>query len=111
MRAGVGVRTEDRMRDDLLCRYLSTADNRRNLEELGVAAPIVRLLGSDSATDVMRMYACWALSNLTADGPSAAIQEVTCPTRGSLGTVREADIAWLSCRVGAGRRQAAARAE
>jgi hypothetical protein len=74
--------------DDLLCSYLSTAGNRRHLEALGVAAPIVRILGSDSATDVMRMYACWALSNLTADGPSAAIQEVTRPTRDRLDTKR-----------------------
>ncbi len=72
--------------DDSLCSYRSTADNRRHLEALGVAAPIVRILGSDSATDVMRMYACWALSNLTADGPSAAIQEVGPPSCDPLGT-------------------------
>ncbi|ELR17569.1 RhoGEF domain containing protein [Acanthamoeba castellanii str. Neff] len=59
----------------ILLNLAAEAGNRRHLEALGVAAPIVRILGSDSATDVMRMYACWALSNLTADGPSAAIQE------------------------------------
>jgi hypothetical protein len=52
------------------------AHSRAVLENLGAVQPIVRLLDAENSTDVMRMYACWALSNLTADGPSPAIQEV-----------------------------------
>jgi hypothetical protein len=42
---------------------------------MGVTAPIVRILCAEGTSDVMLGMACWALSNLNADGPTPAIQK------------------------------------
>jgi hypothetical protein len=55
------------------------AKQRAGLEEMGVTAPIVRILCAEDSSDVMLGMACWALSNLNADGPTPAIQEAPLP--------------------------------